>query len=154
MRRTRRVSSASPLANGDLPDVNVWLALLNRQHLHHGAARLYWEQAAARRIALCRVTMLGLLRLSTNKFVMGGTPYTAEQAWQAYQAVIDLPEVVVIVEPPGIESAMRKHTTESGFRNTDWTDVYLASLAQLADLRMVSFDTGFAKYRGLALLTL
>ena len=145
---------ASPLARGDLPDVNVWLALLNLQHPHHGAARQYWEQAAAQRIAFCRVTMLGLLRLSTNKFVMGGTPYTAEQAWRAYQAVIDLAEVVVIAEPPGIEPAMRKHTSESGIHNTDWTDVYLASFAQLASLRMVSFDKGFAKYRGLALLSL
>ena len=59
---------------GDLPDLNVWLALLNAKHPHHAAAKRYWEQDASGRIAFCRITMLGLLRLSTNKVVMGGSP--------------------------------------------------------------------------------
>ena len=36
---------------GDLPDLNVWLALLNANHPHHAAAKHYWEEAAAARIA-------------------------------------------------------------------------------------------------------
>ncbi len=145
--------AVSPLAC-DLPDVNVWLALLNSQHPHHSAAKAYWNVAAGQRIAFCRVTMLGLLRLSTNKTVMGGAPYTTLQAWQAYQAVIDLPEISFIAEPPGIEVAMQKltHLTRSGA--PDWTDAYLAALASLAGLRMVSFDKGFKQYRGLTLLAL
>lgn len=149
-----RVPSASLRTQGDLPDVNVWLALLNQQHPHHGAARDYWEKAAAPRIGFCRITMLGMLRLSTNKSVMGGAPYSAEQAWQAYQSVIDLPEVIFITEPAGIEPAMRTHTTAARFRSTDWTDAYLATLASLAGLRVVSFDKGFAQYSGLTLLSL
>lgn len=148
------MASASRSPQGDLPDVNVWLALLNLQHTQHNAAKSYWEQTAAPHIAFCRITMLGLLRLSTNKLVMGGTPYTTAQAWQAYQAVIDLPEVSLLPEPRGIESAMHKHSTQPPFRNADWTDAYLASFAQLAGLRMVSFDKGFVKYGNLALLTL
>ena len=58
-----RVPSASLRAQGDLPDVNVWLALLNWQHPHHYAARNYWEKTAAPRIGFCRVTMQGMLRL-------------------------------------------------------------------------------------------
>ena len=149
----RRVPSASPRAQGDLPDVNVWLALLNQQHPHHDAAKDYWERAAAPRIGFCRITMLGMLRLSTNKSVMSGIPYTAEQAWQAYQHLIDLPEVVFITEPSGIEPAMRALTSTGRFRSADWTDAYLAALARLAGLRMVSFDKGFAQYGGLTLLS-
>ena len=148
------MASASRSTRGDLPDVNVWLGLLNPQHFQHNAAKHYWEQSAAQHIVFCRITMLGLLRLSTNKLVMGGTPYTTAQAWQAYQTVIDLPEVSIAPEPPGVESAMRKHTMQPQFRNADWTDVYLASFAQLAGLRMVSFDKGFVKYSNLALLAL
>lgn len=150
----RRVPSASLRTQADLPDVNVWLALLNEQHPHHDAARNYWEKAAAPRIGFCRVTMLGMLRLSTNKSVMGGSPYTTEQAWQAYQGVIDLPEVIFVAEPAGIEPAMRTYTAAIRFRSTDWTDAYLATLASLAGLRVVSFDKGFAQYGGLALLSL
>ena len=144
--------ASAPLC--DLPDVNVWLALLNSQHAHHSAAKAYWESAAGQRIAFCRITMLGLLRLSTNKVVMGGTPYTASQAWQAYQTVIDLPEISFIAEPPGIEVAMQKLTHSSKSGTPDWTDAYLAGFASLAGLRMVSFDKGFKQYSGLTLLAL
>jgi uncharacterized protein len=146
------MAASAPLC--DLPDVNVWLALLNTQHPHHSAAKAYWDSAAGQRIAFCRITMLGLLRLSTNKTVMGGTPYTTLQAWQAYQAVIDLPEVSFVAEPPGIEVTLQKltHLPKSG--KPDWTDAYLAAFASLSGLRMVSFDKGFKQYSGLTLLTL
>lgn len=148
------VPSADGTAPGDLPDVNVWLALLNTQHAHHQTARRYWEQTAAHRIGFCRVTMLGLLRLSTNRAVMGGTPYTADQAWRAYQAVIDLPEVFFLQEPLGVEATMRRHTSGQRFGAADWTDVYLAAVAQRAGLRIVSFDKGFSRLQGIVLLAL
>jgi uncharacterized protein len=150
----RSSTHTNKFIQGDLPDVNVWLALLNAQHVHHQAAKLYWEKAGTQRMMFCRTTMLGLLRLSTNKVVMNGTPYTAEQAWQAYQSVIDLPEVALMAEPLGIEAAMRKITSSAQFRHADWTDAYLAAFAQSANLRLVSFDKGFAQYSDLALLTL
>ena len=139
---------------GDLPDLNVWLALLNANHPHHAAAKHYWEEAAAARIAFCRITMLGLLRLSTNKVVMGGAPYSTEEAWQAYQAVAALPEVSFMTEPQGIDALMQEHSSAPTFRNADWTDAYLAAFAQLAGLRLVSFDKGFANYQGLVWLPL
>ncbi len=152
------MSSGAPLC--DLPDVNVWLALLNSQHPHHRRAKTYWDTAAAQRIAFCRITMLGLLRLSTNKAVMGGTPYTSAEAWQAWQAVIDLPEVSFIAEPLGIDAALQKLTqpsrssVSSASARPDWTDAYLAAFACLASLRIVSFDKGFKQYDGLTLLAL
>lgn len=150
----RPMASRSQPSQGDLPDVNVWLALLNAQHSHHQAAKHYWDRAAAQRISFCRITMLGLLRLSTNKAVMGGTPYSTAQSWQAYQAVIDLPEVSFVSEPAGIDGLMVKLTSQSKFKPADWTDAYLSAFAQLAGLRMVSFDIGFAQYKDLSLLAL
>ena len=138
----------------DLPDVNVWLALLNAEHPHHLAAKAYWDQAAAQRIAFCRITILGLLRLSTNKVVMGGAPYTTAEAWQAYQAVVGLPEVSFAVEPLGVEASMHELTLRPKPGSPDWTDAYLAAFASLAGLRIVSFDKGFKQYRGLELLAL
>lgn len=139
---------------GDLPDVNVWLALLNLQHSHHAAAASYWEHAAAPRIFLCRITMLGLLRLSTHKVAMGGSPYTVAQAWAALQAVTALPEIGFQNEPEGIDAVMREFTSQPKFRVTDWTDACIAALAQRADLRVVTFDRRFGQYEGLSLLTL
>ncbi len=85
---------------------------------------------------------------------MGGTPYTTEQAWQAYQSVANLPEVGFASEPQGVEIAMQKYTRGAQFRKADWADAYLAAFAQLAGLRMVSFDKGFAGYSDLPHLVL
>lgn len=150
----RVMPSADGRTLGDLPDVNVWIALLNSKHAHHEQAKHYWERSAAQAIGLCRITMLGLLRLCTNKAAMGGAPFTSEQAWTAYQGVIDLPEVAFFAEPPGIDAAIRRHCAHPLFRTADWTDAYLAAFAQQASLRMVSFDKGFARYAGLELLAL
>lgn len=139
---------------GDLPDINVWLALLNERHVHHSAAVGYWEDSAAPRIFFCRITLLGVLRLSTNKTVMGSVPYTVKQAWQAVQGVVDLPEVGFQAEPDGVDAAMRQFTSHSKFRPDDWTDAYLAALAKQANLRVVTFDRGFGQYAGLNLLML
>lgn len=148
-------SLAAPgTVRGDLPDINVWLALLNERHVHHLAAVDYWDGSAAPRIFLCRITMLGILRLSTNKLVMGGAPYTVKQAWQAVQGAIDLPEVGFQAEPDGVDAVMQQFTSQPKFRSADWTDAYLAALAQRSSLRLVTFDRGFAQYAGLNLKTL
>ena len=139
---------------GDLPDINVWLALLNEQHVHHSLAVDYWEGNAVSRIFLCRITMLGVLRLSTHKTVMGGVPYTVKQAWAAMQGIVDLPEVGFQAEPDGVDAQMRQFTNQPKFRPVDWTDAYLAALAKQAGLRMVTFDRGFGQYAGLNLLVL
>ena len=52
-----------PVPEIDVPDLNVWLALIDPDHEHHTRARRYWEHEASGDMAFCRVTMLGLLRL-------------------------------------------------------------------------------------------
>jgi uncharacterized protein len=150
----------SALAAGDLLDVNVWLALLNEQHPHHTTAKNYWDHGGegdagpAQRILFCRVTMLGVLRLSTNKVVMGGSPYTVDQAWAAWRAVAQLPEVAQAAEPTGTDTEFEALSRTPKFKTTDWTDTYLAAFAIRAGARLVTFDKGFSKYAGLTLLTL
>ena len=85
---------------------------------------------------------------------MGGTPFTVEQAWDALQRIVDLPEIGFQGESDGLDATMRRFSQLDGFRSADWTDAYLAALASQAHLRMVSFDRGFARYHGLSSLTL
>ena len=37
----------------DLPDINVWLALIDKRHVHHGATSLYWADASVQSRAFC-----------------------------------------------------------------------------------------------------
>ena len=52
------------------PDVNVWLALTHRRHIHHQIAA-DWFRERDEAMYFCRFTQLALLRLLTNEQVMG-----------------------------------------------------------------------------------
>jgi len=138
----------------DLLDVNVWLALADENHQHHRRARLYWETESAERLAFCRATMLGLLRLTTNRKVMHDQPFSAQEAWLAYRAFRALPEVDMLTDPPKLENTLAKWTEEPDFSATRWTDSYLAALAFSTNSRLVSFDADFHRYKALAFLHL
>ena len=142
----------------DLLDINVWLALADENHTHHMRARHYWENEATQQLAFTRVTMLGLLRLLTNKAVMAGHPFTVAEAWSAYQAFRKLPEVVWIGDHSDqaiqADDILAEFSEARGFTALQWTDGHLAALAQTANCRLVSFDSDFRRYSGLSFLHL
>jgi len=142
------------MAAVDLPDINVWLALADPDHEHHGRAKRYWEKESAPRLSFTRVSMLGLLRLLGNRHVMKGDPFTAEEAWRAYQAFRDLPEVIFLAEPDSAESRMRQWSERNSFPVPHLTDAWLAAVAFTTRSRLVSFDSDYIRYQGLAFLHL
>lgn len=144
------------MSTTDLLDVNVWLALAYPRHTHHLAARAYWDKAAeaATRLAFCRTTMQGFLRLVTQPAVMGEAVHTVAEAWQIYNAQLASGRVEFLAEPPSVESVLVRYSSTPGFRVRDWTDAYLASFAVTAHCRIVSFDGGFAQYDALDFLHL
>ena len=62
--------------------------------------------------------------------------------------------VVLLHEPDGIDATLK--TLAAGCATTPnlWTDAYLAAFAIVAELKLVSFDRGFAKFSGLDFLLL
>jgi len=142
------------MADLDLPDLNLWLALADPDHAHHCRARRYWECEAAPKIAFCRITMLGFLRLLTNAQVMHGDPLRPGKAWAAWHAFSSLPEVCFLNESPLVETQFEEWTNRRDFSAHCWTDAWIASLAQAQCARVVSFDTDFATFSGLYFLHL
>lgn len=138
----------------DLPDLNVWLALADPDHEYHARARRYWETEASSRLAFCRVTMLGLLRLLTNRKVMRSAPFTPDQAWLAYRSFLALPEVVFLAESSSAEPQMAAWTDSPSFATGRWTDAWLAALALSTRCRLVSFDADFHNFPGISFLHL
>jgi toxin-antitoxin system PIN domain toxin len=134
----------------DLPDINVWLALADENHVHHGRAKRYWESESGESLAFCRITMLGLLRLSTNSRVMAGQPFLPSEAWKMYRDFRALPEVVFLAEPLSMEEAFAAVSDVTAFTPGCWTDDYLAALALETGCRVVSFDQDFVKFGDLS----
>jgi uncharacterized protein len=138
----------------DLPDVNLWLALSVADHPHHERAKRYWYEESAERLAFCRVTALGFLRLCTNDKVMGGVPLSVQEAWEAYKVLCRLPEVLLAPEPPDCETVLEHWLLRTNPPPRMWTDAYLAAFALSSGMRLVSFDGDFARFEGLELLRL
>jgi toxin-antitoxin system PIN domain toxin len=129
-----------------LPDVNVWLALTFDSHIHHPAAKLWFDALAGELSLFCRTTQQGFLRLATNQAVFGADALKLGEAWQKYDLLQSDSCVSYIDEPPGVEPLWRAYTERQSFSPKVWNDAYLAAFAQAANLELVTFDRGFAQY--------
>ena len=138
----------------DLLDANVWLALAVEAHAHHDRAKAYWEAEAAPASAFCRVTQLALLRHLTNKAIMGDQTLPPAAAWRKLQEFLALPEVKCVAEPAGLDERLADFCNLGRTSPNPWTDGYLAAFARCAGLRLVTFDQGFLRFKGLELLIL
>ena len=156
---------------GDLPDINVWLALAQRDHVHHAAAQEYWQetmqrlmqdeasdttQQSAKKLYFCRTTMLGLVRVLCQSERAKGRHVEMHQGMAAFQRFMDLDEVTFLQEPwlavnAALTTLLNVHPKHPLHLSTD---VYLAALAQTIGLRLVSFDQDYRRFEDLDCLIL
>ena len=140
-----------------LADVNVWLATIVEAHPHHAAAIRWWQERVVpsdQRVAFCRVTQLGLLRLLTNERVMGPQRKTIAEAWSIYVRALAAKQVVFTPEPEGTEAMLAEHCRLGGSPGKFWTDGYLAAVARAGSLGLVTFDRDFERFPKLDLTRL
>jgi uncharacterized protein len=137
------------------PDINVWVALTYDRHVHHLAARGWFDHLAPMaRLFFCRLTQLGLLRLLSSPAVMGPDSAKSQQeAWKAYDTWLQDERIEFLEEPGGLEAQFRTLTRSPHASPKDWADSYLLAFASAADLRLVSFDRAL-RLKGTNLLLL
>ncbi|TVS02658.1 MAG: PIN domain-containing protein [Cyanobium sp. PLM2.Bin73] len=138
----------------DLPDLNVWLALICTGHPHHQAALGYWEELAAGEVHFCTVTAIGLVRLLCQPKVMGELVYTPAQASAAQKALVAQPGVSFCEAEGPAWDVFHALVREPGLSHRQCTDAHLASLAISGGLRLVTFDRGFSCFPELTWLRL
>jgi toxin-antitoxin system PIN domain toxin len=130
---------------GDLPDVNVWLALASPGHAHHPAALSYWQQPTLPKLWFNRITMLGLVRLLSQKAVMGTAVLSTARAAEVYEYFAGLAEVGFMPEPSACGAGLQQVLAAGGVTPAMVTDVYLACFAKSGGLRLVTFDKDFER---------
>lgn len=131
-----------------LPDVNVWLALTFDSHVHHPAAKAWFDGLGEQLCLFCRVTQQGFLRLATNPKVFGSHALTMPEAWQTYDVLQSDPCVSYAEEPTDFEQHWRSFTQQSSHATNVWTDAYLAAFGVAGNLELVTFDQAIASYAG------
>ncbi|WP_342131338.1 TA system VapC family ribonuclease toxin [Hydrogenophaga sp. OTU3427] len=145
------LTDTTPPLQGDLPDLNVWLALVMPEHPHHGAARQYWDgmaeaMARGQRLCFCRPTMMGLVRLLSQPKLMGDGALSLVQAHGVYRELRAQPGVAFVPDHESADAVLPKLLAPEPPPRL-WTDAWLAATAQAAGLRLVSFDADFARFQ-------
>jgi len=123
-----------------LPDVNVWIALAAERHTLHRAARHWFSNLQDEKLAFCRLTQLGFLRLLTNKHVMLEEVMTPGEAWQAYRDLRLDRRIGYQAEPHELPETWQAFTEGPRTSPNLWTDAYLCAFAGAARLTLVTFD--------------
>lgn len=131
-----------------LPDVNVWLALTFDSHVHHPAAKAWFDALTDEVCFFCRMTQQGFLRLATNRQVFSTNALTLSEAWQKYDIYQSDSRISFVDEPVNLKAHWRAFTKRQSYSPHVWNDAYLAAFAVADQLEVVTFDRGFAQYPG------
>jgi toxin-antitoxin system PIN domain toxin len=123
-----------------LPDVNVWIALAAERHTHHRAARHWFSNLQGEKLAFCRLTQLGFLRLLTNKHVMQEEAMRPDEAWEAYRVLRLDRRIGYLAEPNELPEMWQAFTEGSLSSPNLWTDAYLCAFAHCGRFTLVTFD--------------
>ena len=135
-----------------IADANVLLPLLTEGHAHQVPANGWWETCGDGDVGFSLPVRMALLRLLTNSRVMGSGTLRPAQAWNAIQALIDDPRVVVLDQAPAAHGKLWHECVVRRQPSPDLsTDAWLAAMAQAHDCEMVTFDRGFRSFPRLKL---
>ncbi len=137
----------------NFPDVNVWVALTWRRHIHSEKARHWFEEASDERFFFCRITQISVLRLLTTEPALGGDVHTMSSAWKLWDKVTADERIAFASEPDGLEPPFRKASQLTSSSPKVWADAYLLGFAAAANLKLVTFDRAL-KSRGPDVLVL
>ena len=123
------------------PDVNVWIALTYRAHVHYTVARLWLDSLSDDfELCFCRLTQLGFLRLLTTPAVMSNRVLSQSGAWEVYDEWTQNGRATYVEEPPSVERIFRSLSQSRQSAPKDWADSYVSGFAQAAGLQLVTFD--------------
>jgi toxin-antitoxin system PIN domain toxin len=135
-----------------LADLNVWLALLVKEHIHHAPAFAWFETLGPSQGGICRVIQLALLRLLCNRSIMAAGALTAAEAWNKVVELLQDERVKFYAEPQGLDSFLPGMLGRLVPAPNLITDAYLAAFAMATNLRLATFDHGFRQFRGLRVM--
>jgi toxin-antitoxin system PIN domain toxin len=127
-----------------LLDVGVWLAAVWGRHVHHRTAA-DWFTEQSDDLVFCRVTQMSLLRLLSNRTVMGDDVLARGAAWRTFDQLWADERVLWAEEPPQLEAVWRAISARDDNSHKLWTDDYLAAFAQTSEATLATLDRKLEK---------
>jgi toxin-antitoxin system PIN domain toxin len=132
-----------------LIDINVWLALTWDLHPQNAtAARWYTalDESSDCALLFCRITMLGFLRLLTNRAVMGDSTVNVTDALDLYDRWSSDPRIEMLTEPRQTDVEFRAALAPVANQPSTKAiaDCYLIGLAAACGAHVVTLDKSMA----------
>lgn len=124
----------------DLPDVNVLLALLHPEHVHHRQAISWFVKTD--RFATTPITETGFLRLSLRPRIVGGS-YSAPQVIEMLGALHQDERAQFLSDDSRLVDP--KIDTRGLIGHRQVTDMHLVNLAAAHGAVLVTFDRRIAR---------
>ena len=137
---------------GHLLDANILIALAWPNHTHHARAHAWFQAQQSGGWGTCMVTELAFVRVSSNPMVQH---HVSPQAAHAQLLRIRALAGHFFADEPrqGFAEAEFAKTLPNTLTHHLVTDAYLATLASLHGLRLVTFDRELARvFRGIVLI--
>lgn len=134
-----------PKSKTFLPDVNVWLALISRRHVHAELCGAWLSSLSeSSEVFFCRVSQMGLLRLLTSEAVMREDVLSSRKAWRVYSSVLKDSRIQFAPEPFLLEPEWRKLSSFDHPTPKIWTGAYLTAFARTGGMQLVTMDKAVA----------
>jgi toxin-antitoxin system PIN domain toxin len=133
-----------------LPDVNVLVHAHNADSRVHARARRWWDEclAGSEGIGLAWATLLGFIRLTTNRKVVA-SPLPVGEVAARIASWLELPHVHV-AHPSDLHFVrLRAEFERLGTAGNLTTDAHLAVLAMERGYVLYTTDADFARFPGL-----
>ena len=132
-------------------DVNVLVYTFDADSPQHARARQMLEETAATRepLILFPAVLTGFMRVVTDRRILVN-PAEPAQALDYLQRLLDWPNVRVVESGPRWWGTFATLIAQHSPRGAEMSDVALAAMAVDHGATWVSFDRGFARFRGLA----
>ncbi|MBI5691127.1 MAG: PIN domain-containing protein [Verrucomicrobia bacterium] len=131
-------------------DTSVWIALAFGNHPHHRQAKAAFELADNLSPAVfCRATQQSFLRQLSSPTLQAAyraRPVSNAAAWEKWEELIDLPQVVFADEPSDLTPLWHQFAARDTASPKVWMDAYLAAFAISGGLDFVTLDRDFAAY--------
>ena len=133
-----------------LIDLNLLLYAVNRDAVHHRAAKRWLEVTLSsdEPVGFPWVVLLGFIRVSTHQRIME-TPLTVEQALSVVDGWLALPLVRTIEAGPEHWAILRRILDEVGAAGNLTSDAHVAALAIENGCELCSTDADFGRFRHL-----
>jgi uncharacterized protein len=133
-----------------LPDNNILISAFRADTQHHQAAKSWLEEtlSGGQSIRLFPTVETGFLRIVTHPKLFS-PPSSMEEAAAFLSTLCDAPNVDVCPWGPEDRALWLKLSKDIKLVGNDCNDAMLAALAIGRGLRLVTFDKGFARFKGI-----